>query len=192
MKRTLTATSVALCAVVLLSACGSSSSSSSSTAASASGSSRRTALAACLKQHGVSFPARRGGPYGGPPGAGPGAGAPGGAPPPGGAPSQRRPPAGGFFFGGGPRSTKFRAALKACGANFPAGQRRRPRFTKTTLTKFVACVRQHGYNLPTPNTSGTGPVFPSGIQTKPKFITASRACASLLRPPSGSGSTTTG
>ncbi len=72
------------------------------------------------------------------------------------------------------------------------------------MTKFVACVKQHGYNLPTPNFSGKGPIFPAKIQTDKKFQAAARACASDLRPAgagagapgtgaaAGSGSTTVG
>lgn len=188
MKPTLAAVAAVLCAAAFLSACGSSSSSSSSSTAAAAGTgtARRTALAACLKQHGVTLPNfRPGARRGTPPYGAAGAGAPptgGGAPPAG----AGGPPAGGGFFGGGAggaRSTKFRAALKACGASFPA--RRRAAFSKTTLTKFVACVRAHGYQLPMPNTSGTGPVFPARIRTNAKFVKASRACASLLTPSGG-------
>jgi hypothetical protein len=48
--------------------------------------------------------------------------------------------------------------------------------------------------MPKPNFSGKGPVFPASIRTNPKFVAASKACASLLvRPrsaPSGGTSTT--
>ena len=47
----------------------------------------------------------------------------------------------------------------------------------------MTCVRQHGYNLPNPNFSGKGPVFPANIQNNAKFQAASRACQSLLVPP---------
>ena len=45
------------------------------------------------------------------------------------------------------------------------------------MTKFVACVKQHGYNLPAPNFSGKGPIFPATIERNKKFQTAARACA---------------
>ncbi len=61
------------------------------------------------------------------------------------------------------------------------------------MNAYVACVRQHGYNLPKPNFSGKGPVFPANIRSNPKFQTASKACQSLLIPrrPSGGGTSTT-
>jgi hypothetical protein len=183
---------------LLLAACGSSSntgSTSSSTssggaAASAGGASSaaRSKFAACLKAHGLTLPARPAGARRRPDGRGYGYG--GGA--------------GGFFFGGGGGSgaagggpasgrfsnPKFRAALQACGGGrFP--QRR---FTpnKAAVAKFTACVKQHGYNLPAPNFSGKGPIFPAAIARDKKFQAAARACASDLRPagagaPPGSG-----
>ncbi|HET9721395.1 MAG TPA: hypothetical protein VFP55_15050 [Solirubrobacteraceae bacterium] len=113
---------------------------------------------ACLKQHGVTLPARR-----------PGSGA-----------------GGGFGRGRGPGNSKFRAAFKACGGGFGrfrpgAGGVPRRTFSAATLERFVTCVRNHGYTLPKPNTSG-GPVFPRSIESSTKFQAAARACASLLRP----------
>jgi hypothetical protein len=51
------------------------------------------------------------------------------------------------------------------------------------VTKYVACVDQHGFKLPAPNFTGTGPVFSSSqvSQSDPKFIAASKECASLLQ-----------
>ena len=197
----------------LVAACGSASSSSTTTTTAASAassgagggasSSRRTALAACLKQHGVTLPAR-------PPGA-PGGGAPGGAPPSGGTGTgttgtgttgtgttgTSTTPGRGFFGGGGfANNPKLRAAFQACGAKFgfgAGGRGFRGRLSHTAITKYVTCVRQHGYNLPNPNFSGKGPVFPANIQNNAKFQAASRACQSLLVParPAGSGTSTT-
>jgi hypothetical protein len=82
--------------------------------------------------------------------------------------------------------SKFRSALKACGANFPA-RGRRPGFSRQTIQKYVTCVRQHGYNLPNPNFSGNGPVFPSNIRSNAKFQSASKTCQSLLAPAPGAG-----
>jgi hypothetical protein len=174
----------------LIAACGSSSSSSSSTASTGASSAtssqfaaRRAALATCLKKYGVTLPSRPAGSR--PPGTGTTPGAGGG---------------GGFLFGGGTGArrqltTKQRAAFQACGANFGFGARRAA-LTHTAITKFVTCVRQHGYNLPAPNFSGNGPTFPASIRTNAKFQAASRACASLLTPPGGfrpggAGSTST-
>jgi hypothetical protein len=178
-----------LVTAIVLAACGSSSntSSTSSTSSSSRGaasaaaggatSATRTKFVACLKAHGVTLPNR-------PPGArrrpngGEGGGFGGG---------------GGFFGGGGAggaggaggpgsrfNNPKMRAALQACGGGrFPLR-----RFTpnKAAVTKFVACVNKHGYNLPAPNFSGKGPIFPATIERNKKFQTAARACASDLRP----------
>jgi hypothetical protein len=189
---------VALALGGVIAACGSASSSSttssssatSTTASAATGgsgtaSSRRAALAACLKQHGVTLPAR---PAGAPPGGAPGSGSATGTNGTGTTPRR------GFFGGGGAfaANPKFRAAFQACGAKFGfrGGQGFRARISHTTITKYAACVRQHGYDLPNPNFSGKGPIFPANIQSNPKFQAASRACQSLLIParPNGSGS----
>lgn len=180
---------------VALAACGSSSSSSgsstsTSTQASASGpgSAQRTKLRACLQQHGVTLPQRRpgGGGYGGPPGGGGGYGPPAGG--------------GGFVPGAGAggaggfaqRNPKLAAALKACGGgNFRGGAGGRFRLNRTNLNKYVSCVRSHGYNLPNPNFSGKGPVFPASIRTNKKFLAASKACQSLLVPQRPTTTTTT-
>lgn len=191
--RKVTLLGACLVAAAALAACGSSSSSSSSSASAAVGSSSatgasgsfaaaRTKFTACLKAHGVTLPNRPGGfrrRYGG--GNGP-AGGGAGAPPP-----------GGFGGGGGGFLQRFRsnpklaAAFKACASDLPRGGFRgrfaRPRHA--LITKFVTCVRQHGYKLPEPNFSGKGPVFPPRIQSNSKFLAASRACQSLLRPPGG-------
>ncbi len=173
---------------VCMAACGSSSSSSSTTSAGASGaaaSASRTAdrakLAACLKQHGVTLPARPAG----------------GRPPAGGAGGYGPPAGGGGFFGGGSgrggpggraANPKFRAAFQACGgaAGFrgrAGGARFRP--TQAAITKFASCVKQHGYTLPKPNLSGKGAVYPASIERNAKFQAAARACQSVLRPAGG-------
>ena len=198
-------TIVALTVGGLMAGCGSASSSSSTSSASAAATSsgtttsgsttgssgvsaRRTQLVACLKQHGVTLPSR---PAGAPPGGGTGTGTTR-------TPGNGGPPGGGFFGGGGGGSGRFannpklQAAFKACGANF--GFRRgnfAGRISHTTITKYVDCVRQHGYNLPNPNFSGKGSVFPSNIRTNPKFVAASKACQSILVPPRPSGGTST-
>lgn len=174
----------ALLASGLLAACGSSSSTttsaSSGASASASASSgggqrfNRSAFRQCLQQHGVTLPSR-------PPGGG------SGRPPQGGGP--------GFFGGGGgalQSNPKLRAAVQACGGgNFRGG--RRFQISHTAINNYVACVRQHGYNMPNPNFSGRGPVFPTSIRNDPKFQAASKPCQSLLFPArrgAGSGSST--
>jgi hypothetical protein len=188
----------------LIAACGSAGSASSSsstgttTASAAAGDgspgganpARRAALVACLKQHGVTLPARPPGAGGGAPGGGTGTGTTGT-----GTNGTGTTPRRGFFGGGGfAGNPKIRAALQACGARFGfGGGRFRGTLARANVTKYVTCVRQHGYNLPNPNFSGKGPVFPANIRSNAKFQAASRACQSLLVPPrpSGSGSSTT-
>jgi hypothetical protein len=199
----------ALCAVVVLAlgaltaACGSASSSSttssttttaSAAAGSGSNATRRAALTACLKQHGVTLPARP--PAA--PGGGTGTGRTGTGTTGTGTTGTGTTPRRGFFGGGGAAANpKLRAAFQACGAQFGfgGGGRFAGRLNRTAITKYVTCVRQHGYNLPSPNFSGKGPVFPANIRTNPKFQAASRACQSLLAPPrpngSGTGTSTT-
>jgi hypothetical protein len=153
----------ALATTGLIAACGSSSSNSSSkttsstsTASAGSGSgTNREALTACLRKHGITLPA--------------GAGAPGGGAPP------------SAFPGAGAGGAKLQAAFKACGANFPA-RRSGAALQRQTVQKYVTCVRQHGYQLPNPNFSGNGPVFPANIRSNAKFQAASRACQNLLAP----------
>jgi hypothetical protein len=162
----------------VLAACGSSSSSKSSTAQAPSNRQpNRAALVACMRQHGINLPS----------GGGPGGGAPGSAPPAGGSgtPPQGAAPAGGLPSGGSP-NPKLQAALKACGATIPAG-RRPAAASKQAIQKYTACVRDHGYKLPKPNLSGSGPVFPSSVRSNAKFQTASRACQNVLAPGGGSG-----
>jgi hypothetical protein len=177
----------------LLAACGSSSSTSSSSSSSSSaaastsgsgsgGSASRTAarakLTTCLKQHGVTLPSR---PAGSKPPSGSGGGYGGGG--------------GGHFFGGGgaggaggrfKANPKLAAAFKACGG--AAGFRGRAggfHISHTAITKFVSCVKQHGFTLPKPNFSGKGSVFPASIEKNAKFQAASKACRADLMPAGG-------
>jgi hypothetical protein len=182
-----------------LAACGSSSPASSSSSSAAattasttatqaaattpSGSGRGAALRACLKKQGITLPNRT-------PGSTPPAGGGGGG--------------GGILGGGGGQggnrfanNPKLQAALKKCGANFGSGTGGNVRNSaayKTAVNNFVACVRKNGYNLPAPNLSGKGPVFSASKvnQKDPKFIAASKKCASLLnvRRPASSAATT--
>jgi hypothetical protein len=168
----------------LLAACGSSSSSSSSASSSTSGGggqTSRTALTACLRKHGVTLPSGNGAPPAG--GAPSGGGAPpAGAPGTGTAPSGGGTPPAGFSGAGG---SKLQAAMKACGAKLPSG-RQSATFSRQGIQKYVTCVRKHGYDLPNPNYSGHGSVFPASIRSNSKFQAASRPCQSLLRPAGGS------
>jgi hypothetical protein len=186
---TLIAAIVLLGAALALAACGSSSSNSGTTNAAASttsttsGKDRRAAFRACLEKEGVKLPSA---PTGGQPPTG------GGGPPAGGA--------GGFLGGtaGAGGSSKTREAFKKCGGgNFGGGRFRNSAAFKATLTKFAACMRENGVNLPAPNTSGKGPVFNTkGIDTtSTAFKNAQTKCRSKLkgafpgggRPPGGTG-----
>jgi hypothetical protein len=199
---------VAIAACLGIAACGSSSSNSSgsgsgsSTTASGTGTTsttaasfqaRRAALTACLKSHGVTLP--NNGRFG-----------PGGGRPPGTGTNPAGVPGRGLFGGGGPggagrpggflSNPKMRAAFQACAPNFGrgfgGGRFRRAQLSHTAINNFVACVRKNGFNMPAPNFSGKGGVFPANIRTNPKFVSAAKACASMLVPPQPAGGTTTG
>lgn len=212
---------VALLAGLVLGACGGSSSGKTSTSASAkTGSSpststgasgaagRRSALETCLKQHGVTLPSFAGRPGGfGASGRFGASGASGfhrfGAS---GATGFHRfgaSGAAGFPGRGLAGNSKYAAAFKACGADFAGGfggggfARPSAGFSassaadRAAVTKYVACVRSHGYDLPNPNFTGKGPVFSTTQvnRSNAKFIAANSACESLLKF-SGSGSST--
>jgi hypothetical protein len=175
---------VLLLACLGLVACGGSSKSSSSSTTSASASTTTTtgatsakgpnagrfsALRECLQKDGITLPKRT--------------------------PRQGRPPgAGGFLSGTGAGPTlpkgvtraQYEAALKKCGGGNFAGRGGGARFSspifKAALAKFATCLRQNGVNVPTPNTSGKGPVFNTkGINTSsPQFRTAEVKCRSAL------------
>ena len=152
---------------------GSSSAGGSSTqnAAPGAGRGRFAAIRECLQKNGVTLARRT-----------PGSGAPGG----------------GFSGGGGPAlpkgvtRTQFEAAMKKCGGgNFGARFGRNggagvrgvdnPAF-RSALTKYAACLRQNGVDIPAPNTSGKGPIFSTkGIDTSSaKFKTATMKCRASL------------
>lgn len=171
---------------VTLSACGGSSSSGSSgsgsgttnsastTKPSGSRSSRFASLQACLQKEGIKLSAPAGG-----------SGRPGsGGPPSGGA--------GGFKLPEGVSRAKFQEAIKKCGGGGFAGGAR-PGFSSSTakaaLTKYAACMRENGVNLPAPNTSGKGPVFDTkGIDTSSEtFKNAQKKCQSDLKGAFGAG-----
>jgi hypothetical protein len=175
---------------------GTQSAGSSTTGTSGTGRGMMTAAAqACLKKEGVTLPSRPagtgGGGYGdgGTPPQGGGYGLPGGT----GGPPQGGTGSGGF---GGTMTdaqrTKMQAALKKCGVTFGQGQggpyggtgAQRPDTSSKTyqaaVTKYTACVRQNGYDLPDPDFSGKGPIFAAKIQQDAKFQAASKQCQSIL------------
>jgi len=168
-------------AVLALAACGGSSGSpsattknaSASTQSSASRASRYTALRECLQKQGVKLPSRR-----------PGSAQPGGGGLPFGGGGDFKPPE-------GASQTKFREALKKCGAGNFAGGRRRfgAAANKAALTKFAQCMKENGVKLPAPNTTGKGPVFDTkGIDTtSAAFKAAETKCRTDLRGAFGGG-----
>jgi hypothetical protein len=122
-------------------------------------------IRACLEEQGVELP----------------------SPPQGG---ERQPPGDGGAPPGGSDSD-LRAALEECGVDpaqgpgGPAGSGGRGGAPfGETIEAFAACVRENGFDLPDPNTSGDGPVFdPEQVdQEDPAFKKASRKCQDELRP----------
>jgi hypothetical protein len=177
---------LAVLASVVLAACGGSSSSTSSTASTSTSASTSTAgkaagaagsrfaaLRECLQKNGITLPARK-------PGKRPSGGAGGFLGGGGG---------GGFTLPKGVTKAQYEAAIKKCGGSAGGG-----RFAggaggfsspaaKAALAKFATCMRENGVNVPTPNTSGKGPVFDTkGLNTSSAaFKTAESKCSSDLR-----------
>jgi hypothetical protein len=175
---------VLLLACLGLAACGGSSkSSSTSTNASAAttttgatgakgpNAGRFTAVRACLQKNGITLPKLPAGkrPV---PGVSPGGIGGGGA---------------GFALPKGMSKAQYEAVVKKCGglrggAFNGGGARFSSPVFKAALAKFATCLRQNGVNVPTPNTSGKGPVFNTkGINTSSaQFRTAETKCRSAL------------
>jgi hypothetical protein len=173
--RLIGAAATASVAVVVLAACGGSSATTSTTAKNSAAttqntprSSRFASLRACLQKEGINLPSR---PSGGAPGAGGALGLGGG---------------GRFTLPAGVSQSKFMEALKRCGGGngFPGGRRRtfNSAAARSALTKYAACMREGGVNLPPPNTTGNGPVFNTkGINTSSaSFKAAEQKCQSDL------------
>jgi hypothetical protein len=168
-RRPTTAAAVVLLLVlasVVLAACGSSSKSSStttSTSASASttttgkapgaGGSRFSALRECLEKDGITLPKFT--------------------------PGQRPSPTNhGPLLPKGVSKAQYEAAIKKCGGNFGGGGRDRfdSAALKQALTKFAACMRENGVNIPKANTSGKGPIFDTkGLNTSSATFKAADA-----------------
>jgi hypothetical protein len=146
----------------------------------------------CLQKNGLSL---RAGPQGGTPPTGTTAGPPPGAS---GTSTNGGGPQGGVFIGpqggSGPRQMpeNVRKAFQACGIQPPSPQTAggRPNVDSSTfrqsVSSYVACIRQNGYDMPDPNLSGKGPVFDESKVNRddPKFQSASQKCQQLLAPPS--------
>lgn len=193
---------LAIVAALAVAGCGGSSGSSSSSSSSEASSTGASSEAggppsggfeiseetrSCLKEQGVELPEPgQGGEL--PEGAEP----PSGGPPEGGAPPS---------FGGA-QGKKMQEAFKECGVEMPEGGQGKPGGApdmnsaafRESLKKYVACVRENGYELPEPNLSGEGPVFDESEvnQEDPEFKAASEKCQSLLGGAGSSGSSPEG
>jgi hypothetical protein len=151
----------------------------------------------CLQKNGLTL---RGGPQGGTPPTGTTAGPPPGAS---GTSTNGGGPPGGVFIGpgggSGPRQMpeNARKAFQACGIQSPSSQTAGggPNVDSSafrqSVTGYVACIRQNGYDMPDPNLSGKGPVFDESKVNRddPKFQSASQKCQQLLQPPAQGTST---
>ena len=130
---------------------------------------RAAALRTCLKKEGITLPERKppsttGGQPRGPFGSG--------------------APRGGFQLPKGVTREQMQAALKKCGAGSAGLHRFSGGRNPQRLAKFASCMRSNGVNLPSPNTSGKGPVFDTkGIDTTSStFKQADAKCAKELQP----------
>jgi hypothetical protein len=87
---------------------------------------------------------------------------------------------------------QYEAAIKKCGG-FPgrfgagaggggAARFRSPAF-KAAIAKFATCMDENGVKVPTPNTSGNGPIFDTkGVNVKSaQFKAAETKCSQILR-----------
>jgi hypothetical protein len=78
-------------------------------------------------------------------------------------------------------------AVRSCGGISGGITAGKPRVTgaayKQAFVSFVSCMREHGINLPAPNTSGKGPIVDTkGIDTTgATYKAAAEKCASILR-----------
>jgi hypothetical protein len=154
---------LALAAPLALSACGGgakAASAGSGTTTTVKGSTSRTALSACLKQHGVALPAGFGN---------------GGGPPSGGTPGSIPAGATPGSLPGGVDQQKLQAAFKACGGTgggFPGGGQ-----NSQALQAYTSCLSDHGVKIPKQTGSGTPPTFDRNSST---FVAANKVCSALL------------
>lgn len=141
----------------------------------------------CLKEKGVELPEGNGGPP-------EGGEKPEGEMPEGGEKPEGAPPAGGP---GGKGDEKMQKAFEECGVETPelkggpGGEAGAPDVNsaafKKQVKKYVACVKENGYELGEPNFSGEGPVFAKSESESTAFKRASAKCQSLLGGPGSVG-----
>ena len=110
------------------------------------------------------------------------------------------PPSGAVGPQGGSGPTQLpenvQKAFQSCGIQPPSFQAGGPPNVNSSayrqsVSRYVACVKQNGYDLPAPNLSGNGPIFDESKVNRddPKFQAASQKCQQLLQPPSQGTST---
>jgi hypothetical protein len=156
-----------LATCVGLAACGGSSGSTSSTAATSTSAATKGGSTAAIKAHLASLHqclAQQGITLVGP----------------GGSPSASVVLGVGAKLPSGVTREQYEAAFRKCsGARLTSTS---PAYT-AVLTRYVACMRSHGVNLPPPNTSGAGPVLDTkGVNTRGAAYKAALAkCARLLQ-----------
>jgi hypothetical protein len=190
MKRTMLGMTLALALVgLVLAGCGGSSSSSSESSTTTGSDSQSSGSGgkagfdiseeqrSCLKEKGVELPEFKGGEAGEP--------SEGFEPPPGG-----EAPEGGLqgnskaFGECGVETPEFKGG--------PGGEGGAPNMNsaafKKQVEKYVACVKEHGYELAEPNFSREGPIFEKAESESAAFKKASAGCQSLLGGPQGSQS----
>jgi hypothetical protein len=66
--------------------------------------------------------------------------------------------------------------VAACGRSSPKSTS-----VASTTPAYVACVAENGYELPAPNTSGKGAVFPAPTQHDSQYRMAAKNCVSILQ-----------
>jgi hypothetical protein len=92
----------------------------------------------------------------------------------------------GSLFGNPPPGvsvSRYQAALRACIGNLlPTIKEIQSRYIQA-LKNYTACMREHGINLPEPNTSGRGPLIDTkGVNThSSQFQAANQTCRTKLR-----------
>lgn len=97
-----------------------------------------------------------------------------------------------------PDNPKFQAAQEACKKYLPNGGTLSPEQqaqAQQNALKFAQCMRDHGINVPDPQTSGGGIKLegPTGVNPDdPKFQQAQQACQKYLSIPGGPGLSTSG
>jgi hypothetical protein len=148
---------------------------------------------ACLKEKGVELPEFKSG-EGGPPMGENGEPPEGFEPPEGGAsgepPEGFEPPEGAEGGAPGGNFAENEKAFEECGVELPEfkggpGGEGGPNTNSTAFRKqvkeYVACVREHGYELAEPDFSGEGPIFEKSESESSEFKEASKSCESLLK-----------